>query len=80
MPLLLFGLAAQRVPMVTLGLLQYLAPTIQFLLGVLVLHEPMGLPKLLGFVLVWTALAIFTYDLVAHRRRVVRPGPVPELV
>ena len=79
-PLLLFGSAAQRVPMVTLGLLQYLAPTIQFLLGVLLLHEPMGLPKLLGFVLVWAALAVFTYDLVAHRRRTVRLARVPELV
>ena len=79
-PLLLFGAAAQRVPMVTLGLLQYLAPTIQFLLGVLVLHEPMGAPRLLGFLLVWTAIALFTFDLVAQRRRVVHLRPVPELV
>ena len=79
-PLLLFGAAAQRVPMVTLGLLQYIAPTTQFLLGVLLLGEPMGVPKLIGFALVWTALAIFTYDLVAERRRVRRPAPVPELV
>ena len=77
MPLLLFGAAAQRVPMVTLGLLQYIAPTTQFLLGVLLLGEPMGLPKLLGFALVWTALAVFTYDLVAQRRRAVRPAPSP---
>ena len=79
-PLLLFGAAAQRVPLVTLGLLQYLAPTIQFLIGVLLVHEPLGLPKLLGFALVWTALAVFTWDLVAERRRVARPEPVGELV
>jgi chloramphenicol-sensitive protein RarD len=76
-PLLLFGGAAQRVPMVTLGLLQYLAPTIQFLLGVLLLGEPMPLAELLGFVLVWAALAVFTADLVRHARR---RDPVPELV
>ena len=77
-PLLLFGAAAQRVSMTTLGLLQYLAPTIQFLLGVLLLGEPMGLAKLLGFALVWAALAIFTYDLVAAARRPARA--VGELV
>ncbi len=71
-PLLLFGGAAQRVPMTTLGLLQYVTPTMQFLLGVLLFHEPLGLAKLLGFVLVWLALAIFTYDIVAHHRRQVR--------
>ncbi len=76
-PLLLFGAAAQRVPMLTLGLLQYLAPTLQFLLGTLLLHEPLGLARLLGFGLVWAALLVFTYDLVTHARRV---RTVPELV
>jgi len=75
-PLLLFGAAAQRVPLITLGLLQYVTPTMQFLLGVLLRHEPLGLAKLLGFTLVWVALAVFTLDLVAHGRR----NAVPELV
>ena len=68
-PLLLFGAAASRVPLTTLGLLQYLAPTVQFLIGVLVLGEPLGLPMLLGFCLVWLALLAFTADLVEHTRR-----------
>ena len=72
-PLLFFGAAASRVPLTTLGLLQYLAPTLQFLLGVLVFDEALGLAKLLGFVLVWIALAAFTADLVSHTRR----GRVP---
>jgi chloramphenicol-sensitive protein RarD len=67
-PLLLFASAATRVPLTTLGLLQYLAPTLQFLIGVLVLGEPLPPVKLAGFVLVWFALAMFTADLVRHRR------------
>ncbi len=68
-PLLLFGAAATRIPLTTLGLLQYLAPTVQFLIGVLVLGEPLGLAKLLGFCLVWLALLAFTADLVDQNRR-----------
>ena len=71
-PLLLFGAAASRVPLTTLGLLQYLAPTVQFLIGVLVLSEPLGMAKLLGFGLVWVALLGFTVDLVRHNRRTPR--------
>jgi chloramphenicol-sensitive protein RarD len=61
-PLLLFGAAARRIPLSLLGLVQYLTPTIQFLLGVLVLHEPMPLARWVGFALVWLALAILTAD------------------
>jgi chloramphenicol-sensitive protein RarD len=68
-PLLFFGAAASRVPLTTLGLLQYLAPTMQFLLGVLFFHEDMGLARLLGFCLVWAALVMFTADLLGQRRR-----------
>lgn len=71
-PLLLFGAAASRVPLTTLGVLQYLAPTIQFLLGVLLLGEPMPLVRLVGFALVWLALVLFTADLVQSRRRALR--------
>ncbi|WP_205314690.1 EamA family transporter RarD [Nocardioides houyundeii] len=68
-PLVLFGAAATRVPMVGLGLLQYLAPILQFALGVLWFHEEMPPGRWLGFSLVWVALVVFTVDLVAHRRR-----------
>lgn len=71
-PLLLFGAAASRVPLTTLGVLQYLAPTMQFLLGVTLFDEPLPVVKLLGFVLVWLGLALFTADLVRHHRRATR--------
>ncbi|MBW3647067.1 MAG: EamA family transporter RarD [Actinobacteria bacterium] len=71
-PLLLFGAAASRVPLTTLGVLQYLAPTMQFLLGVTLFDEPLPIAKLLGFVLVWIGLALFTVDLVRHHRRQLR--------
>jgi chloramphenicol-sensitive protein RarD len=78
-PLLFFGAAASRVPLTTLGVLQYLAPTMQFLLGVLFFHEALGLARLLGFCLVWAALVLFTADLMSQRRRSVRLA-VPEPV
>jgi chloramphenicol-sensitive protein RarD len=68
LPLMLFGAAAIRVPLATIGLLQYLAPVMQFLIGVLVRHEPMPAPRLAGFALVWVALAIFTLDAVRSAR------------
>ena len=78
-PLLFFGAAASRVPLTTLGLLQYLAPTMQFLLGVLFFHEDMSVARLLGFCLVWVALVMFTVDLLGQRKRTV-PLAVPEPV
>jgi len=71
-PLICFSAAAIRVSMVTLGLLQYLAPVLQFALGVLWFHEDMTPGRWAGFVLVWVALAIFTYEAVTHRRRQLR--------
>jgi chloramphenicol-sensitive protein RarD len=69
-PLLLFAGAANRVPLSTLGVLQYVAPVMQFGIGVLVLHEPMPPARLAGFALVWLALAVFTIDgLRLHRRQ-----------
>jgi chloramphenicol-sensitive protein RarD len=67
-PLMLFGIAAIRVRLSTLGMLQYLAPTLQFLIGVLVVGEPMPLSRLAGFALVWVALAISTFDAVRTAR------------
>ncbi|MGH3956690.1 MAG: EamA family transporter RarD [Mycobacterium sp.] len=69
LPLLMFGIAAQRIPLVTLGLLQYLTPTLQMLWGVLVKHEAMPPERWLGFALIWAALAIFTVDIVRRARR-----------
>ncbi len=68
-PLLLFGAAAVRVSMVSLGLLQYLAPLIQFTLGLVVFDEVMTAGRWVGFALVWTALAIFTVEALRHRGR-----------
>jgi chloramphenicol-sensitive protein RarD len=71
-PLLCFGAAAIRVSMVTLGLLQYLAPILQFGLGVLHFHEEMSPGRWAGFALVWVALVIFTVESLRHRRRQLR--------
>ncbi|WP_220451272.1 EamA family transporter RarD [Nocardioides dongkuii] len=71
-PLICFGGAATRVSMVTLGLLQYLAPILQFGLGVLYFGEDMPAGRWAGFVLVWVALALFTYEAATRRRRQLR--------
>ncbi|MFN3374528.1 MAG: EamA family transporter RarD, partial [Chloroflexus sp.] len=70
-PLLFFGAATQRIPLTTIGILQYLAPTLQLLLGVLVYSEPFSTAQLIGFGAIWTALAMYTTDslLVARRYR-----------
>nr|WP_202449814.1 EamA family transporter RarD [Streptomyces sp. SID4917] len=69
LPLVCFGAAAIRVPLSTLGLLQYLAPVFQFLLGVLYFHEAMPPERWAGFSLVWLALAILTWDALRNARR-----------
>ena len=71
-PLVCFGGAAIRVPMVTLGLLQYLAPVLQFALGVVYFHEDMPPGRWIGFGLVWVALAILTVESVRHRQVTLR--------
>ena len=71
-PLLMFGAAASRIPLSTLGVLQYVAPTIQFLIGITVFDEPLPPVRLLGFVLVWLGLVMFTVDLVRFHRRQLR--------
>ncbi|WP_211318822.1 EamA family transporter RarD [Nocardioides silvaticus] len=68
-PLLLFGGAATRMTMTSLGLLQYLAPILQFALGVTVLGEHMPPGRWIGFALVWLALSVFTWDAIRERRR-----------
>lgn len=64
-PLLLFGIGARRLPLATLGLLQFIAPTLQFLCGWLIYGEPLGLARTISFVIIWTALALF----IGHSRR-----------
>lgn len=65
-PLLLFASAARRLPLVYLGLVQYISPLIQLVAGVLLLHEDMPPARWLGFGIVWFALAILTVDMFAH--------------
>jgi chloramphenicol-sensitive protein RarD len=73
-PLMLFGAAAIRLPLSTLGLLQYITPTLQLLIGVLVYGEAMPPSRLAGFGLVWVALVVFTAHAIrAARRRAAAP-------
>ncbi len=68
-PLLLFGAAARKINLTTLGLLQYIAPTMQFLTGVWIYHEPFTLSNLVGFCAIWCALAILWVEgYNAHKR------------
>jgi chloramphenicol-sensitive protein RarD len=61
-PLLLFASGARQIPLSVLGLLQYLAPTLQFLLGVWLFREPFTPDRLVGFALIWAALALFAAE------------------
>ncbi len=61
-PLLLFASGARRIPLSLLGLLQYIGPTLQLLLGVWLYHEPFGGMRLVGFVLIWSALAVYSLE------------------
>jgi chloramphenicol-sensitive protein RarD len=76
-PLLLFASAARRIPLSQMGLLQYLAPTLQFLLGVLIYREPFSSTQLIGFVIVWVALALFGVEGFLARRARSDPSPRP---
>jgi len=67
-PLLFFAAASRRLPLTTLGLVQYLAPVLQLIVGVAVLHEPMPPERWLGFGLVWLALIVLTTDMIVHGR------------
>jgi chloramphenicol-sensitive protein RarD len=75
-PLLLFAFAARRVALGTVGILQYIAPTLQFLLGVLVYREPFSQARLVGFAIIWLALLIYSAEgLLAEKKRRVYPLP-----
>ena len=68
-PLLLFALAARRVRLATVGILQYIAPTLQFLLGVLAYGEPLTPARLLGFAPIWLALVVYTLEGLREERQ-----------
>lgn len=76
-PLLMFASAAPRIPLSLLGLLQFISPTLQFVLGVLVYHEPFSHSKWIGFIFVWIGLIIFGAEgFVAHRSQ---PAPADQV-
>jgi chloramphenicol-sensitive protein RarD len=69
-PLFLFAIAVRRIPLTLVGILQYIAPTIQFLIGFLIYKEPFVTTQFIGFGIVWSALILFvTESLLAHRQR-----------
>ena len=69
LPLLMFARAARSIPLWLVGLLQYIAPTLQFLIGVLIYAEPFGNERLAGFAIIWVALLIFWLESFVHRGR-----------
>lgn len=68
-PLLLFASGARLIPLNLVGILQYIAPTIQFLIGVFVYHEAFSQTSFIGFSIVWAALIIFTIELLLHNKK-----------
>jgi chloramphenicol-sensitive protein RarD len=75
-PLLLFASGARLVPLTTLGLLQYVAPTLQFIIGVYVFGEPLSHANIIGFLIIWTALAIFSGEGLFQRQKTIRLAEV----
>jgi chloramphenicol-sensitive protein RarD len=68
-PLLLFAAGARKIPMAVLGLLQYLSPSMQALLGVWFFHEAFPLPRLIGFIVIWSGLALYVAEGLWRLRR-----------
>jgi chloramphenicol-sensitive protein RarD len=76
-PLMMFAAAAQRIPLTLLGVMQYIAPTGQFLVAVFVFDEPFPPYKLVGFSIIWTALIIFSVEGYMTRRRAMQLASSP---
>jgi len=76
-PLLMFASAARQIPLTMIGILQYIAPTLQFLIGVFLYHEPFDQSRLVGFSLVWLALMVFWVENYLANR--VPVEPIPEM-
>ena len=68
-PLLLFAYGARRIMLSTIGVLQYIAPTLQLMIGVFLFSEPFPKARFIGFILIWIALIIYTFDLLIVSRR-----------
>ena len=86
-PLLLFSVGAKNVPLSTIGILQFIAPTIQFLLGIYLFHEVFTVSHLYGFIVIWLALIIFSVESFIFYRRMsgrdkpqVLPAEIGEIV
>jgi chloramphenicol-sensitive protein RarD len=80
-PLILFGAATIRIPLSTIGLMQYIAPTMHFVIGVAIYGEDMPLGRVAGFVLVWFALVLLTVDAIgSFRMRGLPAAPIPARV
>jgi chloramphenicol-sensitive protein RarD len=75
-PLLMFAGAAHRIPLTTVGLMQYLAPTLQFLIGVFIYHEPFSSQQLIGFGIVWIGLLVFAAESLVHSRQPTVKTPI----
>jgi len=69
LPLLLFTIGARRLHLATIGFLQYLAPSCTFLLAIAVYNEPLARPQLVAFILIWTALILYSADSIRHYRK-----------
>jgi len=76
LPLLMFGYAARTIPLSLLGILQYIAPIFQILLGIYLYQEPFTTTRLVGFTFIWVALLIFTLEGVYARRKRIAAAPV----
>ncbi len=76
-PLLMFAAAARRIPLSLVGILQYIAPTLQFSIGVWVYGEDFSMTRVVGFSIIWLALIIYTVEglVVRHRRKTIVPAP-----
>ncbi|HEX9331529.1 MAG TPA: EamA family transporter RarD, partial [Anaerolineales bacterium] len=74
-PLLMFASAARQIPLTVVGLLQYIAPTLQFLIGVFIYKEPFDQSHLIGFGIVWLALIVFWIESYLANRVPIQPIP-----
>lgn len=79
-PLLLFAAGARRIDLTVIGMIQFMTPILQFLIGVVVMHEPMPAERWVGFAIVWAAVAVFLADLLVAGRRSRRIQRPAELV
>ena len=69
-PLIFFAAAAKRLPLTMIGMMQYIAPTLQFIIGVFIYNEFFDSARLLGFAVIWTSLIIFTFEGLRYRRKI----------